>query len=171
MRLPGKLLRWVGQWTIPATFIALPVASSAPEHRVPQVDPRLGKLEAFFLRYRCPEPHYTRDYLASADRNGIDYRLLPAISLVESTCGVFQRLNNHWGWNNAATGFESVASGIDHVTQQLAQGRPYRDRDLDGKLLSYNKRTSYRDQVKRIMREIENYSSVDWNIPNASAGY
>ena len=54
-------------------------------------DGRVSKLERFFQSYGCPSPHYSADYIRAADAHQLDYRLLPAISLVESTCGLHEQ--------------------------------------------------------------------------------
>jgi len=69
----------------------------------PQTDDRPIKLETFFKSYQCPQPHYVEEYVRAADMYDIDYRLLPALSIRESTCGQHNRLNNHWGWDSAPT--------------------------------------------------------------------
>ena len=123
----------------------------------PPLDSRILKVDAFFESYGCPLPHHAGEYVRAADLYQIDYRVLPAISLLESTCGAFQRGNNHWGWNSAQTRFASVADGIDFITRQLALGDPYRDRDLDAKLFSYNPTAAYVRAVKRLIDEIDGY--------------
>ncbi len=61
-------------------------------------DPRIGRLEKFFKIYHCPAPHSTFEYLRAADGYGLDYRLLPAVSIRETQCGVTERQrNNRWG--------------------------------------------------------------------------
>ena len=137
-----------------AAFV--PTGASSEAYKSPP-DPRILKVDAFFESYGCPVPHHADEYVRAADLYDIDYRILPAISLLESTCGTFQRANNHWGWNSAQTGFPSVAEGIDFITRQLAEGSPYRDRDLDGKLFSYNPTAAYVLAAKRLIREIDSY--------------
>lgn len=128
-----------------------PVADS----RLPLDDLRVVKLETFFTSYGCPTPHHAIDYVRAADTYRVDYRVLPAISLLESTCGEYGRMNNHWGWNSALDGFESVPEGIAFVTSQLAEGPPYRDKALDEKLFAYNPKRHYVRQVKLLMTRIE----------------
>jgi len=74
----------------------------------PNGDPRSVRLEAFFKAYDCPAPLHVAEYLRAADSHALDYRILPAISLVESTCGAFQRMNNRWGWDSAQSGKPAV---------------------------------------------------------------
>ncbi len=124
----------------------------------PPPDDRVFRVNAFFDSYNCPEPNYALEYVRSADRHGLDYRMLPVISLLESTCGTYQRLNNYWGWNSARTGFPTVEHGIEYVTSRLAEHPAYKGRTLDAKLLSYNPRASYGRLAKRLMTKIENLS-------------
>src|SRR4051812_25388799 len=119
-------------------------------------DPRISRLETFFEAYDCPGPFHVQEYLQAADSHELDYRLLPAISLVESTCGAFERMNNRWGWDSTQSGFESVPAGIDYITEQLAENPKYKGKSVKQKLFTYNPFPQYVRQVERLMREIEN---------------
>lgn len=121
----------------------------------PPPDPRIFHLRSFFAKYDCPQPYHEEDYIRAADRYDLDYRLLPAISLRESTCGRYFRLNNHWGWNSSNTGFDSIEEGINFVTAQLATQTPYRDQPIEQKLRYYNPRPAYTLEVLRFMNRIE----------------
>ena len=122
---------------------------------VPDNDPRGVKLEAFFKAYGCPAPLHINEYLRAADSHALDYRLLPAISLVESTCGAFERLNNRWGWDSARKGFASFRAGLEYIARQLAQGPYYRGKTLEEKVHMYNPKPEYAVQVKKLMRKID----------------
>ena len=121
----------------------------------PAADHRAANLHQFFSKYKCPEPHNEDAYVQAANTYNLDYRLLPSISLQESTCGKHYRLSNYWGWNSARTGFESVPSGIDYVSRQLAEGKYYKDKSIKDKLRSYNPEPSYTVKIMRLMGEIE----------------
>jgi hypothetical protein len=130
-------------------------ASASYPGTIPSLpDSRVLRVDAFFESFDCPRPNHAAEYVRVADRYHLDYRILPAISVLESTCGSAQRLNNHWGWNSARTGFPSVAHGIDYVTRQLAAGEPYKSRDLDGKLFTYNPRPAYVRAARRLIARI-----------------
>jgi hypothetical protein len=131
--------------------VALARAASAPEQ---PADERRLKLEAFFESYRCPAPYHVEDYLREADKNAIDYRLLPAISVRESTCGRHARLNNHWGWDSARSGFSSVKAGIRYLARALALSPKYKDKTIDGKLKIYNPNLRYVAEVMQLMEQI-----------------
>jgi hypothetical protein len=142
----GRVLRYL--------IVALTsYVSTTADNTVP--DLRVERLETFFASFGCPAPHHAAEYIRAADVYQVDYRLLPAISVLESTCGAYGRMNNNWGWNRAQNGFSSVPAGIAFVTSRLAVGPPYKDKGLDEKLFNYNPEPKYARQVKHLMREIE----------------
>lgn len=134
--------------------VELARAANAPPAPPQPPDERGLKLQTFFQTYRCPAPYHVDDYLREADKNAIDYRLLPAISVRESTCGRHARLNNHWGWDSARSGFSSVKAGIRYLARKLALGESYKDKTVEGKLETYNPELKYAAEVRRLMDEI-----------------
>jgi hypothetical protein len=139
------------------TFLLLPrVAFCLPDF--PATDHRWSNLGLFFAKHNCPpiNNYLIDDYITSADKYNIPYTLLPAISIQESSCGRHQRLNNWFGWNSARTGFQSVAGGIDFVSQQLANARYYKNKTISQKLTSYNPNPEYGPKILRLMKEISN---------------
>jgi len=132
------------------------VASISSADTTPNLnDDRTAKLESFFRNYHCPAPFLAAEYVAAADANSIDYRLLPAVSVRESTCGRHARLNNRWGWNSAKSGFTSLAHGIHYIARELASGRYYRGKTLEAKLRMYNPNPKYPAEIRKLMLEIE----------------
>src|SRR5215469_13818051 len=114
-------------------------------------DARAKKLAAFFKAFHCPAPHYVEDYIQAADRYGLDYRLLPAISVRETTCGLTAANNNRWGYHPGRQSFPSVRAGIDFLTRQLAIKPPYAGKKVKEKLWTYNPRDAYPEEVQRLM--------------------
>ena len=146
-----------GRWAL-ATILGLTFCASSTSSLVPtksDVDPRFARLERFFLLYECPAPHYVEAYLRRADDYGLDYRLLPAISVRETQCGVYETQNNRWGYAPGRRGFASVEAGIDHIARQLTQSRAYAGKTMQQKLLIYNPKPLYPGEVIRIMRQIK----------------
>jgi len=117
-------------------------------------DPRIARLEAFFDSYSCPSPRHVAEYLRVADIYGLDYRILPALSVRESTCGQYQQMNNRWGWDNARSGFGSIPAGIEFIAQQLAEAPRYKGKSLDQKLWTYNPLAAYPGEIKKLMQKI-----------------
>jgi hypothetical protein len=132
------------------------VASVAGGEKLPKPDPRIDRLEMFFQSYGCPAPRYSADYVRAADAHHLDYRILPAISIVETTCGINADVNNWWGWNSGKHEFPTIAAGIEFVTSQLAHGYYYKNKQIAGKLFTYNPFSWYPPKVQRLMRQIEN---------------
>jgi hypothetical protein len=94
-------------------------------------------------------------YIGAADRYGLDYRLLPAISVRETSCGWTEKNNNRWGFHPKTQTFVSVESGIEFLSRHLAEERPYAGKSLNEKLFTYNPRVAYPAEVEHIMKQIE----------------
>ncbi len=148
---------------IGVTLAGLAVAIASTADQAPPLlitvgpDPRVPRLERFFRHYNCPPPHHVSEYLRASDGYELDYRLLPAISVRESLCGVSEQQmeNNFWGYHPDRLSFPSVEAGIDYVARQLAQNPFYKGKSITEKLLVYNPRPAYPVEVQRIMHQIE----------------
>ena len=151
--------------TILRTLVVLTLLASAYGNAVTENPPvlrdnRYDRLETFFQSFGCPTPHYVNEYLGAADSYAIDYRLLPAISVLESTCGIYQRLNNRWGWDSARKGFSSFRAGLQYIARQLSEGRFYKNKSLEEKVRMYNPNPQYARQVQKLMLKIDDRSAV-----------
>jgi len=123
----------------------------------PAEDARVSKLVNFFRIYDCPEPYHVTSYLRAADANDLDYRLLPVISILESTCGKYQRKNNHWGWGSNS--FSSAPAGIDFITKRLAEGY-FKNRNTQEKLSLYNPRPIYAKLASKLLTQLDEQPSL-----------
>ncbi len=118
------------------------------------MDPRLYCIRQFFVTRDCPAHVYAADFVAAADENGLDWRLLPSLSFVESTGGKEARNNNMFGWDNADRWFVSSREGIYHVGGRLANSPLYRNKNLAQMLRTYNPNPEYARVVMRVMEQI-----------------
>jgi hypothetical protein len=119
-------------------------------------DPRLLRLEKFFKYYRCVVPYHTSEYLRAADIYGLDYRVLPAVSIRETGCGKGDKQeNNLWGFHPGHQSFSSIEVGIDFLAHRLTQHPAYKGKTLRAKLFTYNPLPAYPGEIERIMRQIE----------------
>ena len=143
-------LSWLSTFALTVTACA---GTPQPDAGIP--DNRNERLETFFRSFGCPTPYYVNEYLAAADTFAIDYRLLPAISVLESTCGIHQRRNNRWGWDSARKGFVSFRAGLEYIARQLSEGRYYKNKTLEEKVHMYNPRPQYARQLDSLMRKID----------------
>jgi hypothetical protein len=142
------------------TLVASAYGNTVTENPAVSRDNRYDRLETFFQSFGCPTPHYVSEYLGAADSYAIDYRLLPAISVLESTCGIYQRLNNRWGWDSARQGFSSFRAGLQYIARQLSEGRFYKNKPLEEKVRMYNPNPQYALQVRKLMLKIDERSAV-----------
>jgi hypothetical protein len=117
-------------------------------------DPRLVRLREFFLRYDSPVHRLAGEFLVAADYHGLDWRLLPSISIVESGGGRDYRKNNIFGWDSCKSGFPSITAGIHTVASRLANSNLYRDKTLKGILRTYNPGSHYPGKVMALMEKL-----------------
>jgi hypothetical protein len=117
-------------------------------------DLREAILRRFFRDNHCPAENFAGVFVEEADAHGLDWRLLPSLSIIESGGGKHAPGNNLFGWANGKMSFDSFTAAIHHVATFLEIGRPYRGKDLDGKLITYNRRPDYKALVTDVMRQI-----------------
>lgn len=88
-----------------------------------QPDGRAETLALFFQKQNSPLTPYADEFVAAADTYEIDWRLVPAITGVESSFG--KRIPycsyNAYGWNNGDFKFGSWEESIWHVSKTLRE--------------------------------------------------
>lgn len=131
-------------------------ASTAPDSEIAaavfcQPDARVLRIRSFFERYKSPAANFAADFVSAADLYALDWRLLPSISMVESSGAKYYTNNNIFGWDSCRASFPTVREGIFHVASRLANSRIYKGKDLSGILRSYNPGPNYDDNVLRLM--------------------
>ncbi len=80
---------------------------------------KVQQIQQLYARYGYPPLyHYARVLVEASDRYGLDYRLMPAISIIESSGGRYLfRPYNPFGWGNI--GFNSFEDAIYYVAYRL----------------------------------------------------
>jgi hypothetical protein len=123
-------------------------------------DDRPDRLDKYFEKYKMPLAGYGEKFVEVADSCGIDWRLLPAISVQESTGGKYMRLNNPFGWASARIGFTDFDEAIEVVGTHLCglnerTASYYKNKTTYQKLWSYNGtvNSSYPSRVMAIMEK------------------
>ena len=129
-------------------------ADQNPTALHPVSDIRQAILRHFLGENNSPVKDYAGTFIAEADAHHLDWRLLPSLAMVESGAGRRNRRNNLFGWNNGASRFASATDAIHHVAEALANARPYKGKDLRGKLATYNPNPGYMQLVTGVMRRI-----------------
>ncbi|HUD19151.1 MAG TPA: hypothetical protein VMR81_01800 [Patescibacteria group bacterium] len=91
-----------------------------------KTDPRIPFLQSFLRSYNSPLESDAATFIHEADKNGLDWRLVVAISGVESTFGqsVPPGSYNAWGWGiptgaDSGVGFSNWKDGIATVSYGL----------------------------------------------------
>jgi hypothetical protein len=107
-------------------FAALPAASGTLKIDIVSQDARLVAVKDFFKKYHSDLLPYADEVISSADKYGLDFRLIPAIAMQESGgCKNAPKDSyNCWGFGIYAkkvTKFENYAQAIDTVTKTLAK--------------------------------------------------
>ena len=79
---------------------------------------KVEQVQSFYARYKAPLYGNARDFVQAAEAYQLDYRLLPAISIVESGGGkhLFKRYNP-FGWGSRS--FNSFEEAIFYVAQKM----------------------------------------------------
>ncbi|MGB9911094.1 MAG: hypothetical protein ACPLKP_00585 [Microgenomates group bacterium] len=106
-------------------------AKLANKENEKKVDFRASSLEKFLKQYRSPLAKYASVFVETADKYQIDWRLVPAITGVESSFGKHIPFGsyNAYGWNNGNYYFSSWEESIEIVTKTLKE--KYINRGLD----------------------------------------
>lgn len=95
---------------------------------------RVEVLEKFFDKYNSPLKGNARKFVETADKYSIDYKLLPAISCVESTCGkrMIPNTYNPFGWGIYGKNYISFKS-FDDAIETVGSGlnKNYFSKGLD----------------------------------------
>lgn len=136
-----------------------PVPGKAPQ-KPAKTDVRAVRLRSFFAKLHCPVLNMSEDFVQAADKNQLDWRLLPSISIIESGGGKAYRNNNLFGWDNGDQAFPSLRAGLDLVAYKLGKSPLYRNRDVIGKLRIYNPDAAYPAKVVNVMNRISPVPSV-----------
>jgi hypothetical protein len=143
---------------VAAGLLAVPaLANPDPIHvkMIPRADARWILIRQFFEKNNAPADEYAKDFLIAADQNGLDWRLLPSLSLIESGGGKSARNNNIFGWGNCKVRFRTTREGIYQVASRLKNSILYKGKgSVDEMLWTYNPRQEYVQQVIAVMNRL-----------------
>ncbi len=157
--LSKQLLMVAGLMALPITLRpekvahAKPTPANPPQPPIaPEPDPRTVRLQKFLSKLHCPVAVLSEDFVHAADDNQLDWRLLPSISVIESSGGKAYRNNNLFGWGDRA--FPTLRAGLNEVAFKLGRSSLYKNLDSLDKLRHYNPDTTYPDRVMAVMNRI-----------------
>lgn len=124
---------------------------------------RAEQIDAYFESKNAPLAGYGEKFVEEAEKNGLDYRLLPAIAMRESTGGkqaCKKASNSVFGYGSCKMSFKSIDDSIRIVSESLGGNNPNTDQHYAGKttaqiLRKYNSVIpKYPEQVMKIMDAI-----------------
>lgn len=120
------------------------------------VDIRVSKLSTYLETRRSPVAHLAPVFIDNADRNGLDWRLLPALAVLESGAGKTCKHHNLFGWESGRRKFLSPEQAISTVAETLGNSENYRSKTLRAALRRYNPVSrSYPQHVIKMMMVID----------------
>jgi hypothetical protein len=169
--LSRKLLILAAVLAAPLTMQLEHIARAKPaELQVPAAapDPRTVRLHHFLAKLQCPIKDLAEEFVHAADDNDLDWRLLPSISIIESSGGKAYKNNNVFGWANGDHVFPTIGAGLHQVAFALGRSFIYRNRTTDEKLRLYNPADDYPARVEEVMYRISpvvNLKPADWKAP------
>ena len=122
-------------------------------------------IDDYFKSHDMPLLGMGMKMVEEAEKNNLDWRLLPAIAVRESTGGKFDCKkveNNPFGWGSCKIGFNSIDEAIETVARNLGGNNPntekhYADKTITQILRAYNPPSivpRYAQQVISIMNDI-----------------
>jgi hypothetical protein len=106
-------------------YQALPPSSGMLKPEIVEEDARIAVVRDFFKQYKSPLLGYEEEVVATADKYGLDYRLIPSIAMQESNLckKIIKDSYNCWGfgiYGKKVTRFDNFGQGIEAVTKTLA---------------------------------------------------
>lgn len=123
---------------------------------------RARKIDAYYAKRNMPLEGYGAKMIEEAEKNDLDWRLLPAIAIKESTGGKFACYNNPFGWGSCKIKFDSYDKAIDTVARNLGGNNPnteqyYKGKTTEEKLHHYNNAVvpTYTAEIMKFMELIE----------------
>lgn len=122
------------------------------------VDNRAQIIDNYFAKRNMPLEGYGQKMVEVADANGLDWKLLPAISIRETSGGKHMcRKNNPFGWGSCKIEFKTMDLAIETVGYKLANMSVYKGKTTERKLYHYNGTVvpTYPKEVLAIMNSIK----------------
>lgn len=112
--------------SVPYVFAALPPNMPEIKSHIISGDARTLIVAQFLEQYNAPLASSAAELVSAADTYGLDFRLLPAISMQESNgCKIIPHgSHNCWGWgihSRGSLGFDSINEGIHTVAKGLSE--------------------------------------------------
>ncbi len=146
----------------PFAYAALPTSENVFEGSATLSDSREARLSTFLLTYHSPLAPYAQSIINKADENNIDWRLLPAIAMQETTLckkTLPEAQFNCWGWGiygKHVTNFASFDEAIDTISSYFAKKKENGIESLDeiGAIYNPSNHSNWKENVAAFMAEM-----------------
>lgn len=153
----------------PINLSALDKAKEQDKEKVAILEAQGKAIDAYFKSHRLPLEGTGAKFAKEADKYGLDYRLMPAIAMVETTGGKNlctslpkEKNKNPFGWGSCKIGFSSFDKAIEVIAMNLSGNNPNTARHYNGKgtkpiLETYNPpsvKPGYAAKVMSVMNTI-----------------
>lgn len=92
---------------------------SIPEAKAAMIQMQAAAIDGYFAKRKMPLAGYGLELAKAADENGLDWRLLPAIAVRESSGGLQACGANVFGWASCKRTFKTIEEGIQTVARHL----------------------------------------------------
>lgn len=133
---------------------------------------RAQKIDTYFKERDMPLEGYGMKMVLEAEKNDLDWRLLPGIAVRESTGGKHackKVKNSPFGWGSCKISFKTMNESIETVARNLGGNNPntahyYDNKTTEAILKAYNPPSivpKYTKQVLAIMNNIQNQDIID----------
>jgi hypothetical protein len=150
------------------SFASTDVVSNSEVVKDMEKEVKITKLETFFDRYNSPLKDYSRDFVETAEKYDMDYKLLPAIACMESSCGknLIHESYNPFGWGiygNQAIYFENYTEAIETVGKGISENyiaRGYETPEEIAPIYTPPNHVNWLSGVKYFINEIEGASAT-----------
>lgn len=140
------------------------------------IEAKANAIDAYFKDKNMPLLGYGKKMVEEAIKNDLDWRLLPAISVIETTGGknLCKRLGedfnkNPFGWGSCKIGFKTFDSAIETVARNLGGNNPKTAHHYDGKntleiINKYNPPSIVPDYASKVMKVMDTIGEKDLGL-------
>jgi len=126
------------------------------------------KIDRYYGRYNLPLKGHGLAMVLAAEEYGIDWRLVAAIGMIESTGGKFACKRAHYsafGWGSCKINFSSYEESINVISKNLGGANPvtaqhYAGKDTRGILEAYNPPSVVPNYAKKVMNQMDIISAM-----------
>lgn len=160
-----------------STVDTVQISSESSVITTQEDESRIIKAEAiddYFASNGAPLSGYGPKFVEEAEKHNLDWRLLPAIAMRESTGGKFactsaKAPNNSFGWHSCKKGFSSVDESIEYISKTISgnneNARAYRkNMTTDEILKTYNPDSIVPGYSKQVIKIMDTISLLDQKI-------